>query len=431
MRVLLVAVLLAFSLHLPAADLWFEPPAPTSHSFVKLHVRSGSGDACLPRGERVTRSGNTIDVFWERPAGCSGVSVPAPWGDEAAIGVLEPGVYEVRVHIEDAPPRSVTLVVGDAAPPFVVQPSIVSIGGGETIAIYRFRDDDLCRLPSTVTIGGVAAPVVSRDCGLVQVTAPPHAAGAVDVTVKSGEETLTARAALRYVDPAAAPDDSAFERVLVPLLYEGPGAYGSQWVTEGRMYPMGTARPLRWLNDALREECAIGPCEGHDVDLTRFGNHPAGLLLFIPRDMGEVEAKTFARDVSREHASWGVQVPIVRENDFTRDREMRFPDVPFTAPYRALLRVYGVDAAASHVRVRAGGRERIVTLTGACGFYVTPCNSAQPAFAAVDLLEAFPELAGTGRASVAVGPSASRALRYWAFVSVTNNATQHVTLITP
>jgi hypothetical protein len=185
------------------------------------------------------------------------------------------------------------------------------------------------------------------------------------------------------------------------------------------------------MHDVVNAECAIGPCTGQSVDLTRFGNHPAGLLLFVPRELGDVEAKLFVRDTSRENAAWGAQVLVVREKDFLRERAMRFPDVPFTAPYRALLRVYGVDAASSHVRISAGSRAVSVTLPGTCGFYVTPCNSARPAFLAVDLLETFPELRGTGRFTVTVTPNFDTALRYWSFVSITNNETQHVTLMTP
>lgn len=428
MRAPSVALLLVLSAPLFAADHWFEPAAPTSQTFIELHYRGASGDACVPRQERIVRSGNTIDVFWERPAGCSGVSVPTPWGDDAAIGVLPAGVYEVRVHVESAPPMSVPLIVTEGAPELVVDPSMASVSGGETIVI--FRESEMCTPPSSVTIGGVAAPVVSSGCAFARVTAPPHAAGAADVTATFGGETHTVRAGLRYVDPAAAPDDSAFQRVLLPILYEGEGAYGSRWVTEGTIFPTATERPLVWMHDVVNAECLAGPCSGEAVELMRFGNHPAGLLLFVPRGLGDFEAKLFARDVSREREAWGAQVPVVREKDFVRGGAMHFPNVPFTGPYRALLRIYGVDAASSHVTVFAGDRVRTVTLAGPCGFHVTPCNSARPAFAAVDLRETFPELDG-GRHTVVVMPAVQTALRYWAFVSITNNETQHVSLLTP
>jgi hypothetical protein len=432
MRALFAAVLLAVALHLSAAQTWFEPVAPTSHSFVKLQVRGVAPGACVPTILQVTRNANVIDVRLTLLPGCNGISVPTPWSAEVAIGVLEPGVYEVNLDAAYESRARETLVVRDGAPPFQVVPATVSIAGGETITIVPETEWAwACPSPSGVTIGGVAAPAVSSGCGFITVIAPPHAAGAVDVTARFGDKLLTARAAVRYVDPAAAPDDSAFERVLVPLLYDGPGAYGSQWVTAGRMFPTETDRPLRWMVDAVSAECAIGPCEGNDVDLTRFGNHPAGLLLFLPRDLGHVEAKLFARDTSRESASWGAQVPVVREQNFERARAMRFPEVPFVPPYRALLRIYGVDSASSHLRIAAGDRVRAVTLAGACGFYVTPCNSARPAFAAIDLHEAFPELVGTGRLTVTVTPDYETALRYWAFVSITNNETQNVTLMVP
>ncbi|HEX6101006.1 MAG TPA: hypothetical protein VF432_32110 [Thermoanaerobaculia bacterium] len=429
MRILVATILLAFSTSAGAAGVWFEPVTPTSHSFVKVQIRGVAPDACVPRLTQVARQGNVIDVSVRIPPGCNGISVPTPWQASVAIGVLEPGVYEVKVSADYELPRRETLVIADAAPPFHVTSSTVRVTGGETITLWREADD--CTTQSGVTIGGVAVPVVSSDCMSVTVVAPPHAAGAVDVSARFGEAMLTTRAALRYVDPAAAPDESAFERVLIPLLYDGPGAYGSQWVTEGRIYPTETDQPLRWMHDVVKAECASASCEGNIVELMRFGNHPAGLLLFLPRDLGHVETDLFVRDTSRENASWGAQVPVVREPDFVRERTMRFPDIPFVAPYRALLRIYGVDAASSHVRVFAGDRSRSLTLSGTCGFDVTPCNSARPAFAAIDLLETFPELAGRGRFSVAVVPIGAAAQRHWAFVSITNNETQHVTVVTP
>jgi hypothetical protein len=47
-----------------------------------------------------------------------------------------------------------------------------------------------------------------------------------------------------------------------------------------------------------------------------------------------------------------------------------------------------------------------------------------------DLTAAFPQLASAQLLRIVLDP-VSADLRFWAFVSVTNNETQHVTVITP
>ena len=56
-----------------------------------------------------------------------------------------------------------------------------------------------------------------------------------------------------------------------------------------------------------------------------------------------------------------------------------------------------------------------------------PCASDDPASATLDLLTTFPEIAAQKRVRVEV----TLGSRLWAFVTVTNNQTQHVTVISP
>ncbi|HET8774054.1 MAG TPA: hypothetical protein VFP80_09695, partial [Thermoanaerobaculia bacterium] len=325
-----------------------------------------------------------------------------------------------------------TLIVTEAVPPFRLLPDVASVHGGETIRIVSKGGS--CYPAAELLIGGAPVAVTqSAYCEYV-FTAPPHAAGAVDATItRPGLTTkVTSAAALRYVDPSAPPDESAFERVLVPVLYNGPGAYGSQWVSEGRI-SVQEGPPLRWMHDVLNAECTSGACSsGRSVDFASFGNHPAGLLLFVPRGIGEIDASLLVRDTSREGSSWGAQVPVVREKDFKSAGNLQFPGVPFDPPYRGLLRIYGIDGATAGVAVGAGDSWRSPSLAGACADSVKPCNTARPAFAAVDLQQTFPELVGRGRFDVTVAPIwRVRPFRYWGFVTVTNNETQHVTVMTP
>src|SRR6185503_20031801 len=58
--------------------------------------------------------------------------------------------------------------------------------------------------------------------------------GTYDFTVKHNGTTYTAASALQVIDEsvAAFPQLRSVERILVPVLFSGPGAFGSQWVTD-------------------------------------------------------------------------------------------------------------------------------------------------------------------------------------------------------
>jgi hypothetical protein len=105
---------------------------------------------------------------------------------------------------------------------------------------------------------------------------------------------------------------------------------------------------------------------------------------------------------------------------------------------RAMLRIYGVDGVFErfYVDVQAKGKApesiQIERLPSPCA--AVPCNSDRPAFAAIDLATAFPRYfaANPGKIDVSVRTNdASNVQRFWAFVTVTHNETQNVTVITP
>ncbi|MGZ5442189.1 MAG: hypothetical protein ACXW5U_18980 [Thermoanaerobaculia bacterium] len=169
-------------------------------------------------------------------------------------------------------------------------------------------------------------------------------------------------AAVRFVDPAAAPDRSLYERVLVPVLFDGPGAYGSRWATEAEMINASPSS-LTFVPDVARPLTSIAP--GASASLDGFGNRSSGLVLFVPRGF-DVRFGGVIRDLSREESRQA------------------------------------------------------------------PCNSNRPAYKSLDLGRELPLLPGKGVYGIEVdSEDTTHSNRMWAFVSVTNNDTQHVTLITP
>lgn len=428
MRIVLVGLLLIAALPLSAThplapEISFAPPQPTDRSFVVLNVRDVWRDPCVPIQPQVTRSANVITVRFTVPPDVACPAVLAPWEAEVPLGVLAPGIYAVTVEVVDfdglRKAGARTLVVRESVPAFVVEPQIASTVGGTSVA---FRN--VCPpagTPIAVYVGGVAVPVVPG-CP-VTVTLPAHAPGAVDVTLTVDGRSSTVVNALQYVDPAAAPDPAVYERVLVPVIFNGAGAFGSLWQTSVTMTNLSATR-IDWVPEVSRSLDSLDP--ERTTSLSAFGDRPTGLVLFLPRG-ADVRFGYLIRDLSRDASQWGTEIPVVRERD--TQAVLVLPNVPFDDRYRLQLRMYDIDGVSSEVVVMGGtepvGRE--VRLVGPCT--AGPCNSNQPAYASADLRQLFPALRGAQ--TIRVYGGSDLPARLWAFVTVTNNETQHVTVISP
>lgn len=436
----ILAVLLLFTAVSAHAAFDVEPPAPTDRSYVVVQVRHFWRDGCVPRDPRVTRTGNRIEVVWRLPGGGCPLIV-VPWNSDAPLGVLPAGSYEVVLKVDDYNgPRTMatrTVVVSESAPAFEVEPRIVTTAGPTEVAI----DTRLCLQNIVVTVNGSAVPArSSANCITryepIVATFPPHAPGAVSIRVQGDDYDEQVIAAVRYVDPAATPDPSLFERVLVPVLLEGPGAMGSQWATEAELIN-ASAVSLPFIPDVSRPlATTLGP--GASASLDVFGDRPSGLVLFLPWS-SDVRFGSVIRDLSRDASQWGTEMPVVRERETTRG-SMTLLNVPFDPRYRLNLRLYTIDGHGTAVQVRVSRpgemHERYTVLHGPCTEEQheqeqwLPCNSSRPGYASVDLARELSTLRGRYRVDI-VPAQTFYTHRMWAFVSVTNNDTQHVTLITP
>ena len=115
---------------------------------------------------------------------------------------------------------------------------------------------------------------------------------------------------------------------------------------------------------------------------------------------------------------------------------LRFVAIPAAATARVALRVYDTDP----VIRRLGGSAKIDILRPD-GSVVVSRNIAFRYFIALDdrkpgviqiydLTAAFPEIFGLSRYDIVVTPLKSGGMRYYALVSVTDNATQQVVIVT-
>jgi hypothetical protein len=126
-------------------------------------------------------------------------------------------------------------------------------------------------------------------------------------------------------------------------------------------------------------------------------------------------------DQSRTTQSFGTEIPIVRERQFTNGSTvLTLLNVPTDARFRNTLRIYGTAAAQVVVRVSAPTISPVdspVTLNAGE-------NVFKPAAAT---FSSFPTGVGLVTVTITVPVQA----HVWAFVSVTNNDTQQITTITP
>ena len=266
-------------------------------------------------------------------------------------------------------------------------------------------------------------------------------------------------ASLLCATVAAADEPVSYERVLLPVVVKGevPGALGSRWTTQ-----------LSILNNVAQDVDVKGyvtaprgcPILCNPSPLTRpaIAFYPAiaspgtvtqGAILLLDRRFSDsVEVHLRVQDISRQSQTWGTEVPVVREKGLYQGT-LNLLDIPIGAAFRQTLRVYDVDARPDAVvRVRFYRvnpatdttsevldptppdllvAERTVHLT-------TEQRNGTPAYdlgyAEISNVGVLPELQNVDRIRIEV-TSLTTGLRFWGFVSVTNNDTQHVTVISP
>ncbi|HYO76101.1 MAG TPA: hypothetical protein VE010_06520 [Thermoanaerobaculia bacterium] len=217
----------------------------------------------------------------------------------------------------------------------------------------------------------------------------------------------------------------AFERILVPISVSSvPGAYGTLWSTElwyrnNSPFPVAI-QPLA-VADAIP---TIGRTEL--LPIGSFPAHAPGQILFVSRQGSEdvqFDLRLFNR--ADPWTTWGTKLPVVWEREFAAG--VHLINVPTGNDFRAALRIYGfpedwAPGESAHVRIYSHDEQLLaearVSLHGV------------PRYGAIlSLSDTFPHIRQKDRVRVHV--ESGRAAKLWAFVSVTSNATQFVSVVTP
>lgn len=441
----------SFGAFAQAPIMTFDPPNPTTRTPVRAVIAGLWGDGCPPLGGTATVTNNRIVITLavsQNPCPIRPI-IPIEYRVSVELGVLPAGVYTVTATVPGVVGEvaSAVLTVREEAPELVVAPSVAFTtqrGSGKV----RIRANGIgtclptvspCRPPVlTVTFNGIASPsVVILSPDEIEAVLPNVTGTAAEVEVRTDDgRRVFSKAALLLVAPAGLADTTAFERILVPVVFEGPGAGGSQWTTDAYIQNRSNFAapffnpPTAQLPCALPEGCTP-PFLAAGATWKIPASYPTGLYVYPARGT-DVRLNVLVRDLSRQSEALGTEVPVVRENDWY-SRGITLLNVPGDPRFRVTIRVYleGDVDRFRHVPVRVfrlTGTEPLLTMDLSLD---RSYNGTIPATNWIPNLHSLlTNVAPTEPLRVEIDPPQTGE-RFWAFATVTNNATQHVTVISP
>lgn len=431
-RIPFFVLLSLLSLVSAAADtINFDPPnATVNHSVDAIFIGIWNS-SCVPSAKSVSVSRSTItltlDANLPGVVACTGAMTP--YTGTFHLGILPAGSYTVTTVSETAGAVTVraraTLIVRDSETIRLMPYAVPVTGGRITFLSPTFPSDN------RVTIDGVTVPAGFASDSPPYFEAPPHAPGAVDVVVNLlGSGMVTAKAAVIYYDPAST-DPAIFEPIVFPVSFKGAGALGSQWVTESFI----TWSEPPFFRDHL--PCCLSFIADSAQLLTNA--NPWGHVLYAIRGTADsVDLASRIRDTSHQAQTAGTEVPVARERDF-RSR-LNFMNVPVDSRYRVMLRLWAIgdDPFGNSPQFIAALPVNLVS-TPAPFLPITLAKIPGTAmwFGNIDvtsLLTQTPSTTNTLR--VYPGGYRSDAVplafpRIWGMLSITNNDTQQVTIVSP
>jgi hypothetical protein len=334
-----------------------------------------------------------------------------------------------------------------------VSPSAGPSSGGNDVVVTGsgFATNIQCILPCPpfVIFGDVAVPAKEESDTRLVATAPAHAPGTVDITVALPDGRIgTAHNAYTF----AAGAEDAWEKVLLPIHLDGavPGSNGTRWKTDFwiRNNGDGPVQLAPWPCET--EVCpAVVPLTSilesgfslHNLPPffrePRGGGNPSRLLFLSRNGASEVSMQLRVADESRAALNGGTELPVVRNSELLSGRAQLL-NVPYDpAHFRLMLRIYDLTYTEAKFAVtlyaqetsEGSTREHVVELTattdGETGDFRTQAAYVQYDFADLEKLPFFPDAFRIEVTPLTPGS------RYYPLVSVTNNETQLITLVTP
>ena len=326
-----------------------------------------------------------------------------------------------------------------AQTPYSITPNRGPAAGGQEVIIKG----DFGQWPYAIIFGSAAVTAERLDEHTLRAVTPPHPAGNVDIVIF--EYDIGIDTGLTYTfrdDPMG-----ALERVLLPI-FTPPvqGGHGSEFRTDFRAKNLYENDHI--LTFGLIENCPIAPnCTwpsdlgftfGHGKELRPDDVIPwgePGIFMYVPtEDAASLALQLRVYDVSRDATNFGTEIPVVREHEMFVDEEIVLLGVPTDPRFRNTLRIYATEPTVVTLEIHSEElngmtQERQVSLVR------NASNAFVPAYAQIGDL---PVGAGPLRLRIRVAapppigsPVIAPPPAVWAFVTVTNNDTQHITVISP
>jgi hypothetical protein len=320
-----------------------------------------------------------------------------------------------------------------------VSPGTASAAGGTQILIRGTGFSDNCVIcsppfvnPNVLVGGAYAKDVRVYSSTLIGATLPPLMPGTFDVSIVQWDGSDHLPNALTITGTAG----EGFERVLFPVM--GPpvfGNFGSEFRTFARVWNAGSEPLDIWgedttcllitpVLDPMKSPARLQPRAETENELLS-ACATGARVFYIPAGRGDdLVANLRVTDVSRFETTFGTEIPVVRENEMKTDF-LALPGIPVGPGFRNTLRIYAFTDEELVLDVKVGGITQPVRL-------VPGTNPFEPAYA---MFTAFPESLPAGMTTTRVEISnpdhEAEHPGFWAFVTVTNNETQHITTITP
>ncbi|HVR44033.1 MAG TPA: hypothetical protein VMS56_11395 [Thermoanaerobaculia bacterium] len=237
-------------------------------------------------------------------------------------------------------------------------------------------------------------------------------------------------------------DIEEWVRVLVPLRIQVPvtGLYGTEWTTELTAYNESSVLIVHGSPFVcnLGIPCPIPSRQEADSLWSPYSSGIAGpnhgVLFYVERRVAD--SVWFALTLRERFSGETASIPVVREDDFFAGKTA-LPDVPISTNHRVHLRIYDpfneMDSLASITIEDSVTREvlsrKTMMLDKAPQSGPVSEFHRHPGFAEIgDLAGLLPE---EYRGSVLVRITMNDERPFWTFISLTDNATQDVTIITP